>query len=121
MATINLTVYRNKNATLRFNIDNLPASGLAGCTVVFTVKRDKTDSATFFAKTSANGASEVNIVTVGSDTVDGVVDVFLLPADTSALSLYTVAMYYDLVVTDASAKTYHAGDGLLTIDAGVKP
>jgi len=120
MATVNLDVSRGDHATLRFTISNLSATGLTSCTVYFKAKRDATEpeSAALITKDSGT-ASQITVVTVGSDTVAGVADVFLLPADTNTLPAYTQALYYDLVVVDSANKHYTVGDGLLVVKVDV--
>lgn len=118
MAT-SLKMTRGDSKTLRFTVSNLPPTGLEGYTFWFTAKLQVADAdgAAVFQKTSAH--SDFTVVTVGSDTVPGVVTVQLQPADTASQPDYVVVLLWDFQVEESTGYVTTADSGTLTITPDV--
>lgn len=84
---------------------------ITGATFKFTVKDKKSDTAFLFQKTTTL-ATEILI----TDAPVGEVTVFILPADTSSLSVFNErALFYDLEITTALSKVYTVVEGVINM------
>lgn len=119
-----LTMKRGDYTPLVFSqITNLPTNGLSAYSeIVFTAKRDitDTDAQAYIQHTLADG--HVTITTAGSDTTPGTLTVTLNAADTASLPSYETTLQYDVQVVDTSqspARPYTIVQGVLTVTADV--
>lgn len=116
--SMNLSMVRGDTAVFTVTISSLPSSGLTGCTLYFTAKRDVSDPDTskVFQKSSGSG---IAVTTVGSDTVPGVASVTVSPSDTSGLPAYTQSLAWDCVLVDGSGNHTTVASGLLVVSPDV--
>jgi len=115
----NITMYRGDNRTERVTVKDGDGVALpiTGAKVWFTVKEDLDDAdsaAVFQRKNTAAGGSDTEILI--TDGVNGVVEIYIVPANTS--SLENGKFEFDVQVQLATGKTHTVtrGDFILLAD-----
>lgn len=118
MATA-LSMTRGDSATFQVSISGLTSSGLTGCTLYFTAKRDisDTDANAQFQKSTTGGG--ITVTQAGNATTPGIANVALVPADTSSLAAYVVVLQWDCALVDASGNHTTVAQGTLTVTPDV--
>lgn len=108
-----LSMTHGDTVPIQTTITNLPAGGLTGCSFWFTAKYFPTDadSAAAIQKLPGN----FSVLTVGSNTVPGVVQVILGPSDTASLPYYTLMLTWDIQMKDSLGNIYTVDSGALRI------
>lgn len=114
-----LSMLRGDTTKWQFTITDPNSAGysqtLAGATVYFTAKRDRTD-----ADASAVFSKTATITQVGSVSTPGIVSVQLAQADTSSLPSYDTALHWEVTVVDAAGGHYTPLRGALAVLVDVK-
>jgi hypothetical protein len=114
-----LDMRRGDTMKWTFNITDPNSAGysqtLAGATVYFTAKRDRSD-----ADADAVFTKTCSIIQNGSSSTPGIVTAQLAQVDTTGLPAYDLALYWDLVVVDGASNHYTAASGVLNVFADVK-
>lgn len=115
-----LFMTRNHTAKWEFQItdpgETFYTQTLAGATVYFTAKRDRTDATSAPVFTKSSPAGGVSIIANGSASTPGIVSVEVAPADTSSLPSYKCVLDWDVIVVDSAGKHYPALRGALGVE-----
>lgn len=96
-----ITIYKNRHKTLRATITG--PGDLTGALVWFSVKNKRSDldaNALILKKSANNNGSDSEAIV--SDGPNGVIDIFLVPADTSSLT--PTEYWFDIVIELAGQK-----------------
>ena len=119
----NLSMWRGDTKVVQVTIGNLLANGLADYKYWFTAKNgvEDSDAAAVIQKVGQQAAptGDFTTVTIGSDTVDGVITCIIEPADTNTLPDYDVQLAYDVQVEDSDGNVTTVVNGFLTVKVDV--
>ena len=112
--TVNLSMSRGDTKIGQVTVSNLSASGLTGCSFWFTAKNkvSDADASAVIKKLPV----DFSIITVGSDTVAGVAQFTIAPADTDTLADYAVSLVYDVQMKDTNGNITTLVDGTLLVN-----
>lgn len=110
----NLSMTRGDSKTLLITIGGLGPTGLTGYTGTLTAKRSVAD-----LDNAAVVQKAASVKVTGSDTVDGIFQVDVAPADTSALADTPVRLYYDFQIKDSLGTTTTVASGYLTVSPDI--
>lgn len=114
-----LSMTRGDSATFQVSISGLTSSGLTGCTLYFTAKKDISDSDASAQFQKSNTGGGITVTQAGNATQAGIATVTVVPADTNTLPSYQSVLQWDCTLIDTSGTHTTVAQGTLTVTADV--
>ncbi len=106
---------RGEHRIIISTVTGLPPSGLTGYTILFSVTDDPQKTPWLAKSNPGSGAADIEIKTVGSDTVPGVIWTHIRKADTNGRPAWTESHIWDISLMDGSGEPAVIDSGKLTI------